>query len=232
MKDAIRVVIVDDHFVTRQGIISLLSRNERIQIVGEGSAGEHVLTLLAEHRPDILITDLQMPAQAEELNGPWFEPAKTLQQVTNEYDSTAVVVLSQEHDAQTIQTLAEIGVRGYLLKADASAAVLDRVVEIIHAGHHYFSPEVQRIIYTASPIQNEHSLTERQLAILRAIARFPESYREDLADSMNITTSTLQKHISAIFAKMETTNMVSTILKAMRMGLVSLNDQPNGNSRE
>jgi DNA-binding NarL/FixJ family response regulator len=228
MNNLIRVVIVDDHFVTRQGIISLLAKNEKIQVVGEGGTGEDILILLAQHQPDVLIVDLQMPAYKDQPNGPLFEPTKTLKQVLTEYDSTAIVVLSQEHEAQTIQSLAEIGVQGYLLKADSSARLLDRVVEIIHTGDHYFSPEVQKIIYAASPIENNRMLTERQLDILRAIARSPEIDRDDLAKNMNIATSTLQKHITAIFAAMETTNMVATILKAMRMGLISLDTQPYG----
>lgn len=228
MTDFIRVAIVDDHFVTRQGIISLLARNERIQVVGEGGTGEDVLSLLAEQQPDVLIVDLQMPAYRDQPNGPLFEPAKTLQQVLTKYDSTAIMVLSQQHDAQTIQSLADIGVRGYLLKADSSAQLLDRVVEIVHAGQHYFSPEVQKIIYAAASIEKTQTLTERQLEILRAIAGSPEVERDDLANSMNIATSTLQKHIRAIFDAMGTTNMVSTIIKAMRMGLICLDGQSNG----
>lgn len=221
MTNLIRVAIVDDHFVTRQGVISLLARNEKIQVVGEGSTGEDILILLAQHQPDVMIIDLQMPAYNNQPDGPSFEPVQTLQKVLAEYESTAIVVLSQEHEAQTIQSLAEIGVQGYLLKADSSAHLLDRVVEIVHTGEHYFSPEVQRIIYAAPPITMTPGLTERQLDVLQAIARAPEASREELADKMGIVTSTLQKHITAIFTAMGTTNMVETIMKAMRMGLVS-----------
>lgn len=221
MKNNIRVVIVDDHFVTRQGILSLLSRNERIQVVGEGSAGEHVLRLLAEHKPDILITDLQMPAEADNPDSGWFEPVRVLKQAMAEFSSTAVIVLSQQHDAQTIQSLAEIGVQGYLLKADRSASSLDSVVEIVHAGNPYFSPDVQAIIYAAAPIKDDCQLTEAQLAILRAIALYPGSKRKDLALKINVSHNTINTHVTAIFKKMGTRNMVSTIIKAMRMGLIS-----------
>jgi DNA-binding NarL/FixJ family response regulator len=220
MKDIIRVVIVDDHFVTRQGIISLLSRNERIEVVGEGSAGEHILMLLAEHKPDILITDLQMPAQADRPESGWFEPVRVLKQAVTEYSSTAVIVLSQEHDAQTIQSLAEIGVQGYLLKADRSARSLDSVVEIIYSGNPYFSPDVQTIIYSAAPIRDDSQLTEAHLALLRMVARYPDSTRKELATRLNVSPNTIHSHITAIYNRMGTANMVSTILKAMRMGLI------------
>lgn len=220
MKDIIRVVIVDDHFVTRQGIISLLSRNERIEVVGEGSAGEHVLMLLAEHKPDILITDLQMPARADKPEAGWFEPVRILGEAIVEHSSTAIIVLSQEHDVYTIQSLAEIGVQGYLLKADRTARSLDSVVEIVHAGNPYFSPDVQAIVYSAAPVRSDSNLTDAQLALLQMVARFPDSSRQELAARLNIAPNTLQNHITAIRSRMETANMVSTILKAMRMGLI------------
>ena len=226
MSDSITVVIVDDHYVTRRGIVSLLDHNPKVQIVGEGSAGEHVLDLLSEHNPDVLIVDLQMPMYEDQPNGPWFEPARTLQQALSQNPDTAIVVLSQEQQTQTIQTLAEIGVQGYLLKADTSTHFLDKVIEIIHTGNHYFSPEIQRIIYAADPLARDEgfSLTERQLDTLRGIARYPEASRKELADKLNITTSTLQKHINAIFTELQTTNMVSTVLQAMRLGLISFEE--------
>ena len=220
MTDVIRVVIVDDHYVTRQGIISLLSRNERIQVVGEGSAGEHVLALLAEHQPDILLTDLQMPAMADQPEAGWFEPVRVLTQALAEYSATAIIVLSQEHDAHTIQSLADIGVQGYLLKADRSARSLDSVVEIVHSGNPYFSPDVQTIIYSASPIREESQLTEAHLALLRLVARYPDSTRKDLAARLNVSPNTVHTHIAAIYDRLGTANMVSTMLKAIRMGLI------------
>lgn len=78
MEHVIRVVVIDDHFVSRKGIISLLESNQRIAIVAEGSAGNHILELLAEHKPDVLLTDLQMPAHADDPKGILFEPVSTL----------------------------------------------------------------------------------------------------------------------------------------------------------
>jgi DNA-binding NarL/FixJ family response regulator len=222
MKDSIRVVVIDDHLVSRAGIMALLGCNPKIEVLAEGSAGNHVLELLEKHQPDVLITDLQMPAQHDEPKGALFEPISTLRKAIDSYDSLSVVVLSQEQDVQTIQSLAEIGVKGYLLKTDDFAALLGKVVEMIHVGTMYFSPEVQEIMRVAPKIKRTNRLTEQQLAVLRAIIRSPGADRHELAASLHITTSTLQKHIGQIFIALGTRNIVASVVKAVRLGLVEI----------
>jgi CheY-like chemotaxis protein len=97
-----------------RAIIALLEQNPKLTVIAEGSAGNHVLELLEEHQPDVLITDLQMPANAAEPKGALFEPVSTLRKAIERHKATSVIVLSQEHDVQTIQSLAEVGVKGYL----------------------------------------------------------------------------------------------------------------------
>ncbi|MCA9945952.1 MAG: response regulator transcription factor [Anaerolineales bacterium] len=222
MQNLIRVVIIDDHLVTRQGIISLLKNNKKIEIVAEGNAGNHVFELLETHKPDVLITDLQMPAHENNPKGVLFEPISTLKKAIEQFESTAIIVFSQEHDIQTIQSLAQIGVKGYLLKTDDFASTLDQVVEMVHAGKMYFSPEVQEIIISAPRLKHNQHLTAQQMNVLRTIMRSPAATRVELAESLSISPSTLQKHINAIFAALDVPNMESCFLKAMRMRLVDV----------
>lgn len=222
MKESIRVVVVDDHSISRKGITALLENNERITIVAEGSAGNDVLELLEQFKPDVLITDLQMPADVNKPKGILFEPVSTLQRTIRLHPTTSVIVISQEQDVQTIQSLAEVGVKGYLLKTDDVTEILSNVVEMVYAGALYFSPEVRTIIYSAPKINSRNLLTEQQLNVLRAIIRSPEASRETLAESLFISKSTLQKHVGAIFQTLNVPNMEACILKAMRMGLVDV----------
>lgn len=222
MKESIRVVVVDDHSISRKGITALLENNERITIVAEGSAGNDVLELLEQFKPDVLITDLQMPADVNKPKGILFEPVSTLQRTIRLHPTTSVIVISQEQDVQTIQSLAEVGVKGYLLKTDDVTEILSNVVEMVYAGALYLSPEVRTIIYSAPKINSRNLLTEQQLNVLRAIIRSPEASRETLAESLFISKSTLQKHVGAIFQTLNVPNMEACILKAMRMGLVDV----------
>lgn len=220
MNRRICVVVIDDHLVARKGVISLLEDSNRIQVVAEGSAGNHVLALMDLHKPDVLVTDLQMPAHEDEPKGPPFEPLSTLKQVLKKYPGTAVLVLTQDDDIQTIQSLAEMGVRGYMLKTDDFTAVLDQAVEMIHKGATYFSPEVKEVIFSAPRLTRKPQLTERQFQVLQAIIRSPEASREEIAEKLSISKNTLQKHVTATFTALGVTNMESCILRVMRMGLV------------
>ena len=222
MKKLVRVIVIDDHFISRKGITSLLGENPRIEVVAEGSAGNHVLELLSEYEPDVLIIDLQMPAHENDLNGLLFEPVSSLKKVKKRFNNISIIVISQEHDVQTIQSLAEIGVKGYLLKTDDFADTLGKAVEMIHMGLLYFSPEVQEIIYSSPKINEKKLLTKQQLNVLRAIIRSPGASREAIAKSLFISKSTLQKHIAAIFESLDVPNMEACIIKAMRMRLVDV----------
>lgn len=222
MEHVIRVVVIDDHYVSRKGIVSLLETNPHITVVAEGNAGNHILELLGTHQPNVLLTDLQMPARAEDPKGTLFEPVSTLKKAIESYKSTSVIVISQEHDVQTIQSLAEIGVKGYMLKTDDFAQTLGHAVEMIHMGLQYFSPEVHQVIYAAPKIRQTRALTDQQMNVLRAIMRSPEATREMLAESLHISKSTLQKHITAIFEALDVPNMEACIIKAMRMRLVDV----------
>lgn len=225
MEDRIRVVVIDDHLVSREGIVSLISRNPRIDVVAEGWAGNHVVELLDEYKPDVLLTDLQMPAYADGRKTMLFEPVRTFQKVLHEHPRTAIIVISQEHDVSTIQNLAEVGVKGYFLKTDNFTRSLGTAVEQIQQGMMYFSPDVQEIILAAPKIARETRLTEQQKNVLRAVFRSPEASRAELAASMHISPSTLQKHINTIFATLEVPNMVACVFKAMRMGLIEVGSE-------
>ncbi len=163
-----------------------------------------------------------MPAHEDYPKGVLFEPVSTLKKAIELFESTAIIVFSQEHDIQTIQSLAQVGVKGYLLKTDDFAGTLSQVVEMVDAGKMYFSPEVQEIIISAPRLKNNQHLTAQQMNVLRATMRSPTATRIELAKSLSISPSTLQKHINAIFAALSVPNMESCFLKAMRMRLVDV----------
>jgi DNA-binding NarL/FixJ family response regulator len=87
-------------------------------------------------------------------------------------------------------------------------------------GATYFSPEVREVIFSAPRLVGGEHLTGRQLDVLRAIVRSPEASRDEIAESLHISKSTLQKHITALFAALEVPNMEACIIKAMRMRLI------------
>lgn len=216
------VVVVDDHHLTRAGIVTLVEANPKIKVLGEGWVGEHIFELLEKYRPDILITDLQMLASED--SAAIFEPIATLQKVIKTYQSLSVIVISQGNSIQTIQSLAEIGVKGYMLKTDNFTLALDRAVEMIHLGVPYFSPEIREVIRSSPKLKPAAGLSPRELAAICAIVKSYEASREEVAASLDISVSTLKKHITSIIKKLNVKNMESAVVKAIRMGLVDINE--------
>lgn len=219
LSSLIGVVVIDDHLVTREGIVALLSNNPNLEVVGIGSAGEHVLSLLRDHEPDVLLVDLQMPLYADNPQAGLFEPISTLETAIEQWPQTAVVVISQEQDIYTISSLAEIGVKGYFLKSDQLTSTLGSVVEQINAGGTYFSPGVREIIEGVPKLRRQAQLTQAQLQTLRVLLRYPEARRSEQADSLHITPSAFQKRINSLFKALDVPNIESCLLKAMRMDL-------------
>ncbi|MFO7678673.1 MAG: response regulator [Chloroflexota bacterium] len=227
LSSPIRIVVIDDHLVTCEGIIGLLSSNPNLDVVGKGSAGEHVLQLLRIHEPDILLVDLQMPLYADDPQAGLFEPISTLETAIEQWPKTAVVVITQEQDVYTISSLAEIGVKGYFLKSDQLTGTLGAVMEKIHAGGTYFSPAVREIIETMPKLKQRTPLTKIQLETLRVLLRDPQAKRPEQANWLHISPTTLQKRIRSLFETLDVPNVESCLLKAMRMGL---DDNANGHA--
>jgi DNA-binding NarL/FixJ family response regulator len=220
MKNDIRVVVVDDHHLTRAGIIGVIEQNSNIKVVGEGEAGDHIFELLELHEPDVLITDLQMPARANGSPDALFEPLTSLQIVNHRFPRTTVIIITQEDNIQTIQSLAEVSVDGYFLKSDNCNDFLASTIETVHRGGTYYSPEVKAIIKSAPPLKPPSTLTERHLQVLNTIVRSSTVTRAEQANCLHISESTLNKHITQIFSILKVKNMESCILKALRMRLV------------
>ncbi len=218
--NTIRIVVIDDHLIARQGIIGLLRSNPNIEVVAEGWAGEHVLSLLQTYKPDVLLTDLQMPMWADKPSGPLFSPLTILQQAIKSYPQTAVIVISQEQDVYLVSNLAEVGVKGYFLKSDNFTETLGVVVQQIYEGGAYFSPIIVKIIEAAPLLKQDLPLSNAEMNVLRALLRWPELGRKAQAELLHIIPSTLQKHIKSIITKLNVPNVESCLVKAMRMGMV------------
>lgn len=226
----IRVVVVDDHLVTCEGIVTLLGHNPRLSVVGVGLAGEHVLSLLRDKSPDVLLVDLQMPMYADRPEAEMFQPMTTLEEVIEAYPQTAVIVISQEQDSYTISSLAEIGVKGYFLKSDQLTRTLGAVVEQIYAGGTYFSPAVREIIEQMPKLKRRMPLTNALQKTLCILLHYPELKREDQAAKLSISPVTLQKHINSLFEVFCVNNVESVLIKAIRMGVdkIPVNNLSNG----
>jgi NarL family two-component system response regulator LiaR len=218
--NTIRILLADDHDLVREGTRELLEREEDLQIVAEAGDGEEAVRLAIEHHPDVVLMDIAMPR----LNG--IEATKQIKMST---PSIAVLILTAYDDDEYIFPLLEAGAAGYLLK-NVRAHDLVAAVRSVHAGESVLHPVVARkVIKSFAPPEKEpheeaetSQITERELEVLKLAARGMSN--KDIADHLYLSTRTVQTHLSTIFGKMEVGSRTEAVVKALRMGWLTLED--------
>lgn len=222
----IRVVVVDDHPLTRDGIRQQLERASAIvTIVGEGGAGEQVEPLVEKMRPDVLLLDLTMPWhegeklwQAKEL----FEPVAAIERLQQQFPGTRILVVSQDLRQAVIERLANAGAAGYLLKDDALSANLVTAVRTVHNGGVCFSPDVtQYLMERRRGLGPEEVLSERQREILTFAILHANSDNAEIAEELSIAPTTYKWHLQNIREILGVRTHAAALLKGVQMGLAS-----------
>ncbi len=216
----IRIIIADDHHLVRQSLISLLEKYEDIEIVGEAANGYETLKLIQKKRPDVAIVDVAMPL----LNG-----IETVRRVKSLDVNTSVVILSMHSDEIVVHEVLRSGAKGYLLK---NSVVEELVIAIRSAskGEIYLSPAIAQTALSgyfqtesaseASNILNRLSARERETLQLIVEGHTNQA----VAQILNISTKTVEKHRAALMKKLEVRNLPELILKAVKNRLVFMDE--------
>jgi DNA-binding NarL/FixJ family response regulator len=204
----IRVVLADDHELVRSGIRALLE-DAGIDVAGEARDGEELLAAVQHWRPDVVMTDIDMPR----LDG--IQAIARLRAVD---PACRVLVLSMHDEVELLRSAVASGAQGYLLK-DAPAYELEAAVRSVAAGGRYFASELAVRLLTPGEPAPEERLTERQLQVLAAIAR-GESTKE-IAFSLGLSPKTVDVHRARLMERLGITDVAGLTRYAIRMRLVS-----------
>ena len=221
----ITVVIVDDHPVVRAGIRTVLEGAADVTVVAEGANGADALRLVAQHRPDVLVLDVNLP----DLNG-----LEVTRRLRDRGTTTAVLILTIYDDSQTVFGLLESGATSYVLKDEA----LETLVSAVRAaarGENWLSPAVARQVVRRAvgeelgpPEPPPLPLTPREIEVLRLLAQGLDN--EAIAQRLVVTKRTVQNHVSNIYGKLGVTSRAEAMLYAIRHGLVQIS--PAGDERD
>lgn len=216
----IRVIVCDDHHLVRQGIRSLLEREDDMFVVAEAADGHEAVEQVEKHTPDVLVLDLSMPR----LNG-----VQTAHQLRQRGLSTNIIITSVHTDKYLILQALKAGVKGYLLKS-AFREELILAVRAAKKGHSYISPEIsQTIVFNLLADNREHKqpsetpldeLTPREQEILKLIAE--EYTSSEISDILRVSPKTIQKHRANLMAKLDVHNIAGLTKLAVKYGLVHL----------
>jgi len=209
----IRVLVVDDHLIVREGLGLILETAEGIEQAGDAADGAEALRLCAELRPDVVLMDLRMPGM---------DGLTAIRRLAETQPQIAVIILTTyDEDDLMLQGL-QAGARGFLLKDTSRAALLD-AIRAAARGQTLLSPAVmQRILAHAAapapPAAGPLDLTERELEVLRAGAQGQRT--KEIAYALHITERTVKAHLASIYNKFGVDSRAAAIAVAAQRGLL------------
>ena len=211
----IRVLIVDDHEIVREGIKTILQAEPDFEVVGESGTAEQLTRLVDQTRPDIVLLDARLPG----LSG-----AEACRRLTVSHSDVAVLMISTYSDRQLVEECIKAGAKGYVVK-DIERFTLKESIRAIHAGGGAVSPAVAATVLdrlrAADEVPTQPSsipLSNTQLEIVRLIAA-GFSNRE-IADQVHLSQNTVKSHVQEIFRKLDVGNRVEAALTATRKGWI------------
>lgn len=211
--DLIRVVIADDHSIVRAGIRMSLEHAQDIQIIAEAGDGEQTKLLLAEHRPDVAILDIQMPKASGIEVTRW---------VRANGINTGVLILTAYNDDPYVTAVLQAGANGYLLKT-ASPEELIQAVRDVNEGKSVLDAAItQKLmahLFSGTKVPAFEELSERELEVLALAAR--GFTNKAIGVQLGISDRTVQGHLAHIFSKLQAASRTEAVMRAVSLGLIS-----------
>ena len=203
----IRIALVDDHPILRQGIAALISDQPDLQLVGQASNGLEAIEQFRLHRPDVMLMDLQMPG----MNG-----IDAMSAIRGEFpDARFVVLTTYTGDVQIVRAL-KAGARAYLLKSLLHRELLD-TIRSVHAGNKRIPPEIAAELADHAA---DDQLTAREIEVLRLIAS--GNANKIVADHLSITEETVKAHVKSILSKLDANDRTHAVTIALKRGIIEL----------
>jgi NarL family two-component system response regulator LiaR len=204
-----RVLIVDDHSVVRQGLQMFLALDPDIEIAGEASNGEEALTQARKLRPDVILMDLLMPKM---------DGVTAIAAIRRELPEIEIIALTSVLEDASVVGAIKAGATGYLLK-DTQADDLCRAIKAAAAGQVQLSPQAAaRLMREVKLVDSPESLTTRETDVLRLIGAGLSN--KEIARELNIGEKTVKTHVSNVLSKLGVLSRTQAALYAVKMGLV------------
>lgn len=214
--ETIRLLIVDDHALFREGLRALFSAIEDIELAGEATKGQEAVDLAVEVQPDVVLMDIDMPG----MNG-----VQATRYILRKTPSTGIVMVTMLEDDASVFSAMRAGARGYVLKG-AQPKELIETIRAVASGQALFGPAIATRIMRFFNEQGERfedtllgdsfqELTPRELEVLELIA---EGYKNSqIAEKLVISDKTVRNHITNIFSKLQVADRSQAIMKARQV---------------
>jgi len=211
MSEPIKVLVVDDHLIVRQGLQLILETVDDITLVGEAGDGAEALRLAAELQPDVVLMDLRMPGM---------DGLSAIERLSAEQPGVAVVILTTFNEDDLMRRGLKAGAKGYLLK-DTDRRTLFDTIRAAARGETLHIPDILARLLASPGAQASGSgpdLTERELEVLRGVAQGERS--KEIAFRLGISERTVKAHLAGIYNKLGVDSRAAAIAVAAQRGLI------------
>jgi two-component system response regulator NreC len=214
----IRVLVVDDHTIVRDGICALLALSGDIEVVGEATNGSEALKMVGQLHPDVVLMDIAMPIMGG---------LEATRRISKDFPETKVLVITQHDDKEYVFPVLESGASGLISKAGASSELASGI-RSVYRGDSFLSPSVAKLlVQNVQSTAGERSkqdpynlLTGREREILKLLA---EGYsNQEIAEMLVITPKTVEGHKTNLMSKLGIHNRVDLVKYALRKGIITI----------
>jgi DNA-binding NarL/FixJ family response regulator len=209
--EQITVLLADDHAVVRKGIRDFIDEDPELRVIAEASDGAEAWALLTQQQPDVAVLDIRMP----HLTG-----VELTRRIKEHFPQVRVLILTAYDDEPYVLALVRAGADGYILKTADSRQLLAAIKQV-HAGRSFIDSAIASTIITgALRSAPEEQLTERELEVVRGVAKGWTN--REIAQHLAISDRTVQGHLANIFAKLHVSSRTEVVTVALQRGFISL----------
>jgi len=207
MTNKIRIIVIDDQAVVRQGFVSLINTVTDMEVIAQGVNGQQAIELYRQHKPDITLMDLRMPV----LGG-----VDAIAQIRQQFPDARIIVLTTYDGDEDIYRALQAGAQGYLLK-DMFFEELEDAIRKVHAGARSLPPVVAERL---AERMGGSELTVRELEVLQEIVNGKSN--KEIASALRISEATVKSHINNILGKLGVTDRTQAATRALQRGIIRL----------
>lgn len=205
--DKIRIIVIDDQAVVRQGFVALINTVADMEVIAEGVNGQQAIELYRQHQPDIMLTDLRMPVMGG---------VEAITTIRREFPNARLIVLTTYDGDEDIYRSLQAGARGYLLK-DMFFEELEAAIRSVHAGARRIPAAIAERL---AERMSGSILTARELEVLELIVKGQSN--KEIGVTLKISEATVKSHVNSVLSKLGVTDRTQAATTALQRGLVHL----------
>jgi len=204
----IRILIADDHYIVRIGLVALINTDPDMEVVAEAADGAQAVELYGKYNPDLALMDLRMPVKSG---------IEATIEIQSKFPDARVLMLTAFDGDEDIHKALQAGAQGYVLKSSSGEKLLLPALRAVAAGHRWIPQDVANRLATRKLFER---LTPREVRVLNELAKGLSN--KEIAQVLNITENTTKDHLKSILGKLRVSDRTEAVTAAIQRGIIHL----------